>query len=52
MKRLYKLKYDNANHGLGFKMNEINQFLKLELFSQTVSQSLLNDKQTSIDDIG
>jgi hypothetical protein len=29
MKRLYKLKYDNANQGCGFKMDEINLFLKL-----------------------
>lgn len=51
MKRLYKLKYDNANHGHGFKMDEINLFLKLELFSQTVGQSLMSEKGATKEDV-
>lgn len=48
MKKLYKLRYDNANSGYGFKTTEINLFLKLELFSQTVSQSLAADTPKDI----
>ncbi len=51
MKRLYRLKFDNSSQGPAFKMHEINLFLKLELFAQTVAQSLGNDKLTTKKDL-
>ncbi len=51
MKRLYRLKFENANQGHAFKMHEINLFLKLELFAQTIAQSLGSDKLTTKKDL-